>query len=159
MLNQGNFMGYVIGDPVLKHTASGHTVCTFTLLVGRPKPKDKPDAPEPKPDFFRVVTFGNRAEFCAGKLVDRCLVFVSGRVHIEEYEVSSIVYTTAEIQPDIIRFLAPPKDRSAVNQTTAETAGTTPAKSVKPTYQREKTKAATSKIIDSIEEYDEDLPF
>ena len=79
-MNRAIIIGNLTRDPELRTTASGKSVCSFTVAVNRGF-GDKKDA-----DFIPVVTWEKTAESCAKFLAKGRKVAVSGRIATRNYE-------------------------------------------------------------------------
>lgn len=102
-MNRATIIGNLTRDPELKTTASGVSVCTFTVAVSRAFSKDKDEA-----DFIPIVTWRGLAENCAKFLSKGRKVGVSGRIQTRSYEANNGErrYVT-EIIADDVEFLTP----------------------------------------------------
>lgn len=100
-MNRATIIGNLTKDPELKTTASGISVCSFTVAVRRPFSKDETD-------FIPVVTWRQLAENCAKFLTKGRKVGVSGRIQTRNYETNNGErrYVT-EIIADEVEFLTP----------------------------------------------------
>lgn len=67
-------------DPELRSTASGMQVCTLSVCVNDRRHDKQQDKWVDKPNWIRVVFFGNRAESICRYLGKGSLVFVSGKL-------------------------------------------------------------------------------
>jgi single-strand DNA-binding protein len=103
-MNKATIIGNLTRDPELKTTASGISVCTFTVAVRRPYSKDETD-------FIPVVTWRQLAENCAKFLAKGRKVGVAGRIQTRNYETNNGErrYVT-EIIADEVEFLTPKGD-------------------------------------------------
>ncbi len=102
-MNRATIIGNLTKDPELKTTASGISVCSFTVAVRRPFTKEKDET-----DFIPVVTWRQLAENCAKYLAKGRKVGVSGRIQTRNYETNNGErrYVT-EIIADDVEFLSP----------------------------------------------------
>lgn len=100
-MNRATIIGNLTKDPELKTTASGVSVCTFTVAVRRPFAKDETD-------FIPVVTWRQLAENCSKFLSKGRKVGVSGRIQTRSYDANNGErrYVT-EIIADDVEFLTP----------------------------------------------------
>lgn len=100
-MNRATIIGNLTKDPELRTTASGISVCTFTVAVRRPFTKDETD-------FIPVVTWRQLAENCSKFLAKGRKVGVSGRIQTRSYEANNGErrYVT-EIIADEVEFLTP----------------------------------------------------
>ena len=101
-MNRAIIIGNLTRDPELRTTASGKSVCSFTVAVNRGF-GDKKDV-----DFIPVVTWEKTAESCAKFLAKGRKVGVSGRIQTRSYEANNGErrYVT-EIVADDVEFLTP----------------------------------------------------
>ncbi|MDD5016823.1 MAG: single-stranded DNA-binding protein [Eubacteriales bacterium] len=100
-MNKATIIGNLTKDPELRTTASGISVCTFTVAVSRPFNRDETD-------FIPVVTWRGLAENCSKFLAKGRKVGVSGRIQTRSYEANNGErrYVT-EIIADDVEFLSP----------------------------------------------------
>ena len=82
MLNRVCMMGRLCGDPELKSTQSGTSVCTVTFAVER----DIKQNGERLSDFLDVVAWGATAEFLCKYFKKGQLAVVSGRLQSRNWE-------------------------------------------------------------------------
>ena len=97
-------VGNLTGDPELRTTQDGKSVCTFTIAVNRKrKIEGKPDA-----DFFRVSAWNQMGENCAKYLAKGKKASVVGTVSVRTYETQSGEYRASlEVMADEVEFLTP----------------------------------------------------
>lgn len=97
-------VGNLTGDPELRTTQDGKSVCTFTIAVNRKRKIDgKPDA-----DFFRVSAWNQMGENCAKYLAKGKKASVVGTVSVRTYETQSGEYRASlEVMADEVEFLTP----------------------------------------------------
>lgn len=100
-MNKAMIIGNLTRDPELRTTASGLSVCTFTVAVSRPFKRDETD-------FLPVVVWRGLAENCGKFLAKGRKVGVCGHLQTRSYEDNSAVrrYVT-EIIADDVEFLTP----------------------------------------------------
>jgi single-strand DNA-binding protein len=100
-MNKAMIIGNLTRDPELRTTASGISVCTFTVAVSRPFNRDETD-------FIPVVTWRGLAENCGKFLAKGRKVGVAGRIQVRSYEDNNGQrrYVT-EIVADDVEFLSP----------------------------------------------------
>lgn len=72
-------MGNLGRDPELRYTAQGSPVCNFTLATSEGK------GDKEKTTWFRVTFFNKQAEVASQYLAKGKLVYVEGRVSLNEY--------------------------------------------------------------------------
>lgn len=104
-MNKAIIIGNLTRDPEQRTTASGKTVCNFTVAVRRGFGDNKDT------DFIPVVTWEGLAENCAKFLSKGRKVGVSGRIQVRNYETANGErrYVT-EIVADDVEFLTPKGD-------------------------------------------------
>ncbi len=106
-MNKAMVIGNLTKDPELRTTASGISVCTFTVAVSRPFNKDETD-------FIPIVTWRRLADNCGKFLAKGRKVAVAGRIQTRSYEDNGGTrrYVT-EIVADDVEFLTPKGDSNA----------------------------------------------
>ena len=80
-MNTVIMMGKLTKDPVIRSTATGMQVASFTLAVNRRFAKE-----EPKADFFNVTAWSKTAEFVGKYFTKGQQVLVSGRLENRSWE-------------------------------------------------------------------------
>lgn len=100
-MNKAMIIGNLTRDPELRTTASGISVCTFTVAVSRPFKRDETD-------FLPVVAWRGLAENCGKFLAKGRKVGVCGCLQTRNYDDNNGVrrYVT-EIIADDVEFLTP----------------------------------------------------
>ena len=78
-MNKGQYTGRLTADPELKQTPSGVSVCSFTLVVKRPRAKDKTD-------FINFVAWRGNAEFVCRYFKKGDAMEVSGALTSRKYQ-------------------------------------------------------------------------
>lgn len=122
-MNKVFLIGNLTRDPELRTTASGASVCTFTLAVNK-KRASNAQAGQPEADFFRVTAWRGLGESCARYLAKGRKASVIGSVSCRTYEGNDgKTRASLEIEADDVEFLTP-RDKQ-------ETVGTSPS------YQRD----------------------
>lgn len=81
-LNLALLIGRLGKDPDLRYTASGTSVCKFSIAVDVPKK----GGDKQQPDWFNIVAFGKTGENCAQYLTKGREVFIEGQVKPRSYE-------------------------------------------------------------------------
>ena len=104
-MNRATIIGNLTKDPELRTTASGVSVCSFTIAVNR-NFGERRDV-----DFIPIVTWRGLAENCSKFLAKGRKVGVSGRIQVRSYEANNGErrYVT-EIIADEVEFLSPKGD-------------------------------------------------
>ena len=83
MYNKAILIGRLIGDPELKTTPSGVSVCSFSLAVDR-RFKDKNG--ERQADFINIVCWRQRAEFVSKHFHKGDPMGIEGSIQTRNYE-------------------------------------------------------------------------
>ena len=102
MINRTILVGRLTKDPVLRKTANGSSVTSFTLAVNRKyKQEGQPDA-----DFINTVAWNKTADIVVQYTHKGSLVGVEGRIQTRSYDDQSgkRVYVT-EVVADSVQFL------------------------------------------------------
>lgn len=104
-MNKIMLTGNLTAEPDMRQTASGISVCTFTLAVNRRTSKEDG---EKKTDFIPVITWRGLAENCFKYLRKGRKAAVSGSLQIRNYEAQdgSRRYI-AEVIAEEVEFLSP----------------------------------------------------
>ena len=102
-MNKLFITGNLTGDPELRTTNNGKSVCSFSVAVNRKRKIDgQPDA-----DFFRVSAWGALGENCAKFLAKGRKVGVSGSVSVHTYDSHGETRASMEVMADDVEFLSP----------------------------------------------------
>ena len=131
MINKVVLVGRITKDPVLRKTANGASVVSFTVACTRRfKQEGQPDA-----DFINTVAWSKTADIVAQYTHKGSLVGVEGRIQTRSYDDQSgkRVYVT-EVVADSVQFLESksaaasnanvPEVNNQSNQEPYETSGT-----------------------------------
>ena len=81
-MNSVNLVGRLTRDPENTITTSGKSVVNFSIVVNK---RMKPSDGSPDADFFRVVAWGQTADYVGNYLGKGRLVSVSGRLQSRKY--------------------------------------------------------------------------
>ena len=84
-LNKCLIIGNLGRDPEMRYTPSGQAVTQFTVAVNR-NYKDSQGERQEETEWFRVVAWGQQAEFAAEYLRKGQKVFVEGRIQTRQWE-------------------------------------------------------------------------
>jgi single-strand DNA-binding protein len=96
-------VGRLVADPELRQTQDGVQVCSFRIVVDRPKRRD---ATEKETDFFGVSIWRQRGEFAAKYLQKGKSVLVSGRLQIRQFiDRQNNKRTAVEVAADDFQFM------------------------------------------------------
>lgn len=103
-MNKLTIIGNLTRDPELRTTATGLSVCTFTVAVNKRKAQGK----EEEPDFFRVTAWRERGELCAKFLQKGKKVCVIGPVGVSTFTSNDgTTKASLEVTADEVEFLSP----------------------------------------------------
>lgn len=101
-MNKLTIIGNLTKDPELRTTATGLSVCTFTVAVNRKK------GDQEQADFFRVSAWRELANVCAKWLIKGKKVCVVGPVSISMYTgQNGQNYANLEVLAQDVEFLSP----------------------------------------------------
>ena len=117
-MNKITIIGNLTGEPELRTTPGGKSVCNFTVAVNRRKKVEgQPDA-----DFFRVSAWNQLGENCAKFLMKGKKVCVIGSISVRAYETQKHEPgASMEIMAQEIEFLSPrPSDVDSSGMTKVE---------------------------------------
>ena len=84
-LNKCMIIGNLGRDPEMRYTPSGQAVTQFTVAVNR-NYKDAQGERQEETEWFRVVAWGQQAEFAAEYLRKGGKVYVEGRLQTRQWE-------------------------------------------------------------------------
>lgn len=104
MINRVVLVGRMTKDPVLRKTASGASVVSFTVACDR---RIKTEG-QPTADFINTVAWNKTADIVAQYTHKGSLIGVEGRIQTRSYDDQSgkRVYVT-EVVADSVQFLEP----------------------------------------------------
>lgn len=100
-MNKAILIGRLTADPELKSTASGISVCTFTLACDR---RFKDASGERQADFIRCVAWRQTAEFVSRYFHKGLRVAVEGRIQTRSYENDNGRQFITEINVEAVEF-------------------------------------------------------
>ena len=111
-MNKLTIIGNLVKDPELRTTATGLSVCSFTVAVNRKK-QDQQET-----DYFRVTAWRERGEICAKYLQKGKKVCVIGPVSVRTWEKDGKSGASLEVMAEEVEFLSsrneePKKDEPA----------------------------------------------
>src|SRR5437764_11803638 len=110
MINRVVLVGRLTRDPELRNTATGKSVCDFSIAVTK---RFKPQDGSPDADFFRVNAWDKTAEYVSNYLTKGRLVAVDGRLQSRKFTASDGTNReVVEIVADSVQGLDRPKDDS-----------------------------------------------
>ena len=84
-LNKCMIIGNLGRDPEMRYTPSGQAVTQFTVAVNRYY-KDQQGERQEETEWFRVVAWGQQAEFAAESLRKGNKVYIEGRLQTRQWE-------------------------------------------------------------------------
>lgn len=109
-------VGALAKDPEMRYTPSGQAVTSFSVPVNRKYTASNGEQVQ-ETTWFRIATWGKRAEICNQYLKKGSIVGVTGRLIPDKKTGGPRVYqkgdgsygASFEIQADDVRFLSPPQ--------------------------------------------------
>ncbi|HUG48301.1 MAG TPA: single-stranded DNA-binding protein [Candidatus Limnocylindria bacterium] len=112
-LNKCMIIGNLGRDPEMRYTPSGQAVTQFTVAVNR-NYKDQQGERQEETEWFRVVAWGQQAEFAAEYLRKGNKVYVEGRLQTRQWEGQDGQkrYTTELVANTIKNLERRPRDES-----------------------------------------------
>ena len=102
-MNSLHIIGNLTKDPELRTTATGLSVCSFTVAVNKRKPGDN----QPEADYFNITAWRERGETCAKYLSKGKKVSVVGPVTIRTWESNGKHGSSLEVTAEDVEFLSP----------------------------------------------------
>lgn len=81
-MNNVCLIGRLTKNPDLRTTATGKSVCSFSLAVNK---RIKPTDGSPDADFFNFVAWGAQAEYVTNYLTKGRMVSIEGRLQSRRY--------------------------------------------------------------------------
>lgn len=116
-MNKVFLIGRLVRDFEVRYNKNNLAVCRFTLVVDRPKQKDK----ETGADFISCVCFGNIAINLSKYQTKGSQIAVSGRIQTGSYDDKNgkRIYTT-DVVAEQITFLGMKNSQNQENETTNE---------------------------------------
>ena len=123
-MNKAILVGNLTRDPELRATASGISVCTFTIAVNRRVSRDAQAQGQRDADFIPIVTWRGLADNCAKYLAKGRKVAVTGSIQTRSYDAQDGTrrYVT-EILADEVEFLSAANNGAAAARTQTEQYG------------------------------------
>ena len=102
-MNSLHIIGRLTKEPELRTTATGLSVCSFTVAVNRRKTNGN----QPEADYFNVTAWRERGEVCAKYLSKGKKVSVVGPVSVRTWESNGKHGASLEVTADEVEFLTP----------------------------------------------------
>lgn len=84
-LNKAIIAGRLTGDPILRQTASGQPVASFSMATNRVW-TDKAGAKQEEVEYHNIVVWGRQAEIASKFLTKGALVLVEGRLQTRAWD-------------------------------------------------------------------------
>lgn len=101
-MNKLTIIGNLVKDPELRTTATGLSVCSFTVAVNRKK------SAETETDYFRVTAWRQLAEICSKFLQKGKKVAVVGQVSVSTFTGSDgTTRASLDVTAEDVEFLSP----------------------------------------------------
>ena len=111
-MNKLTIIGNLTRDPESRTTASGSTVCSFTVAVNRRRSSQNSNQPDA--DFFRVSAWNQLGENCQRYLAKGRKVAVVGRVSVSTYQGNDgTTRASLDVMADDVEFLSSRQDDAA----------------------------------------------
>ncbi len=109
-VNKLILIGNLGGDPELKHTPSGQSVCQFSLATNETW-KDKAGTKQERVEWTTIVAWGALGENCAKYLKKGRQVYVEGRKQTRTYEKDGTTKYFTECVAHEVQFLGDGKGK------------------------------------------------
>ena len=102
-------IGNLTKDPELRTTATGLSVCSFTVAVNRKQTaQQRQNGQQQEADYFRVTAWREMGENCAKFLQKGKKVCVIGPVSVNTYTGNDgVTLANLEVKADEVEFLSP----------------------------------------------------
>ena len=111
-MNKLTIIGNLTRDPESRTTASGSSVCSFTVAVNRRRSSQNSNQPEA--DFFRVSAWNQLGENCQRYLAKGRKVCVVGPVSARTYQANDgTTRVSLEVTAEDVEFLSSRSDDQA----------------------------------------------
>ena len=118
-MNKIMIIGNLTGEPELRSTPSGITVCSFTIAVNR-RHEDK--SGERPTDYFRISAWRQLGDSCGRFLAKGRKVAVVGELQARQYDAKDgSARMSLDVQADEVEFLSPRTNCEAVSGQADET--------------------------------------
>jgi len=113
-MNKLTLIGNLTGEPEVRSTPNGITVCAFTIAVERRHADKSGERPT---DFFRITAWRQLGEICARYLAKGKKAAVIGELQARLYEAKDgSTRMSLDVQADDVEFLSPKRDGGAVTK-------------------------------------------
>ena len=111
-MNKIVLIGNLTHDPETRSTASGVTVCSFTIAVNR---RFASQGGEKQTDFFRINAWRQLGETCAHYLAKGRKVAVIGELQARTYQgTDGTTRMSLDVSADEVEFLSPRGDEGGM---------------------------------------------
>ncbi len=108
-MNKLTIIGNLTRDPESRTTATGSTVCSFSVAVNRRRSSQNSNQPEA--DFFRVSAWNQLGENCQRYLAKGRKVCVVGRVSVSTYQGNDgTTRASLDVMAEDVEFLSSRQD-------------------------------------------------
>ena len=108
-MNKLTIIGNLTRDPESRTTATGSTVCSFTVAVNRRRSSQNSNQPDA--DFFRVSAWNQLGENCQRYLAKGRKVCVIGRVSVNTYQGNDgTTRASLDVMAEDVEFLSSRQD-------------------------------------------------
>lgn len=154
--NRAILMGRITHDLELKTTASGVSVCSFSIAVDR---RFQQKGEEKKSDFFNIVTWRQQAEFVTRYFSKGRMILVDGELQTRSYvDKNGQTVRVVELVADQVSFTGEPKQQSSGGY--GDSYGSAPAPSAPPAQSYSAPQQSAAPAADfSPAATDDDYPF
>ena len=116
-MNKIMIIGNLTGEPELRSTPSGITVCSFTIAVNRRHEDKSGNRPA---DYFRISAWRQLGDSCGRSLAKGRKVAVVGELQARQYDAKDgSARMSLDVQADEVEFLSP---KQATQQCESESA-------------------------------------
>ena len=104
-MNKIMIIGNLTGEPELRSTPSGITVCSFTIAVNRRHEDKNGERPA---DYFRISAWRQLGDSCGRFLAKGRKVAVVGELQARQYDAKDgSARMSLDVQADEVEFLSP----------------------------------------------------
>ena len=120
-MNKLTIIGNLTRDPESRTTATGSTVCSFTVAVNRRRSSQNSNQPDA--DFFRVSAWNQLGENCQRYLAKGRKVCVIGRVSVSTYQGNDgTTRASLDVMAEDVEFLSSRQDDAGYTAAPAQAA-------------------------------------
>lgn len=104
-INKAILIGNLGGDPELRHTPNGASVCNFSIATNESW-TDKSGDKQERTEWHRIIVWGRTGEACAKHLSKGRQVYVEGRIQTRKWEdKDGITRFLTEVVAQHVQFL------------------------------------------------------